>query len=71
MAISPQQAAEVMAMAEQIYSQIEVEQTLDRMAVEITGRLSGEDPIILCVLNGALIPMGHLLTRLSFPLRQD
>ncbi len=71
MAISPQEAAEVMATAEQLYSQSEVEQTLARMAVEITGRLSGEDPIILCVLNGALIPMGHLWTRLSFPLRQE
>ncbi len=69
--ISPKQAAEALATAEQLYSRSEVEQTLDRMALEITARLSGTDPIVLCVLNGALIPMGQLLTRLSFPLRQD
>ncbi|MBT2990761.1 MAG: hypoxanthine-guanine phosphoribosyltransferase [gamma proteobacterium symbiont of Ctena orbiculata] len=71
MAITAQQAAEVLAAAEQIYSAAEVEQALDRLALEITGKLSGEDPLILCVLNGALIPTGHLLTRLNFPLRHD
>ena len=71
MSITPQQAAEVLASADLIYSKAEVEQALDRMAVEITGRLSGKDPLVLCVLNGALIPTGHLLTRLNFPLRHD
>jgi hypoxanthine phosphoribosyltransferase len=37
----------------------------------ITGKLSGKDPLVLCVLNGALIPTGHLLTRLNFTLRHD
>ena len=69
--ITQQEAADALATADQIYSRQEVEQALDRMAVEITGRLSGEDPIVLSVLNGALIPTGHLLTRLNFPLRQD
>jgi hypoxanthine phosphoribosyltransferase len=64
-------AADMLAVADELYSQREVEQAMDRIAVEITGRLSGEDPIVLSVLNGALIPTGHLLTRLNFPLRQD
>jgi hypoxanthine phosphoribosyltransferase len=71
MSITPQQATEVLATAELIYTQADVEQAFDRLALEITGRLSGKDPLILCVLNGALIPTGHLLTRLRFPLRQD
>lgn len=71
MTITAEQAAEVLATAEQIYSQAEVERALDRLALEITGKLSGEDPLVLCVLNGALIPTGHLLTRLKFPLRHD
>ncbi len=71
MAITQKQAAEVMQTADLLHSQEVVEQALDRMAVEITGKLAGEDPVVLCVLNGALIPMGHLLTRLTFPLRQD
>ncbi len=69
--ITQQEAADALATAELIYSQAEVERALDRMAMEITGRLSGEDPIVISVLNGALIPTGHLLTRLNFPLRQD
>jgi hypoxanthine phosphoribosyltransferase len=69
--ITQQEAADMLATADMLYTREQVEQTLDRLAVEITGRLSGEDPIVLSVLNGALIPTGHLLTRLNFPLRQD
>lgn len=69
--ITQKEAADMLLTAEQIYSQEQVEQALDRLAIEITGRLSGEDPIVLSVLNGALIPTGYLLTRLHFPLRQD
>lgn len=69
--ITQKEAAEVLATAELIHSTEAVEQALDRLAIEITGKLSGEDPVVLCVLNGALIPTGHLLTRLGFPLRHD
>ena len=69
--ITQKEAADVLATAELIYDKEEIEQALDRIALEITGKLSGEDPIILSVLNGALIPTGYLLTRLNFPLRQD
>jgi hypoxanthine phosphoribosyltransferase len=44
---------------------------LDRMADEITAALDGTLPIVLCVLNGGIIPTGHLLTRLTFPLETD
>jgi hypoxanthine phosphoribosyltransferase len=44
---------------------------LDRMAGEITAALDGTLPIVLCVLNGGIIPTGHLLTRLTFPLETD
>jgi hypoxanthine phosphoribosyltransferase len=44
---------------------------LDRMAGEITAALDGTLPIVLCVLNGGIIPTGHLLTRLAFPLETD
>ncbi len=65
------EAERVLAAATRLYTQSEVEQALDIMASEISARLSAENPILLCVLNGALIPMGHLLTRLRFPLRYD
>ena len=69
--ISPERASEVLASAQQLYTQQEVEQALDRLAQQISERLAGANPLVLCILNGALIPMGQLLTRLAFPLRQD
>ena len=69
--ITQKEAADILLTADRLYSYAEIAQALDRLAVEITGKLSGEDPVVLCVLNGALIPTGHLLTRLNFPLRQD
>jgi hypoxanthine phosphoribosyltransferase len=44
---------------------------LDRMAGEITAALDGSLPVVLCVLNGGIIPTGQLLTRLAFPLETD
>jgi hypoxanthine phosphoribosyltransferase len=69
--MTPEVAEQVLAAAQPLYSQAEVERALDRLAVEIGAKLRTRNPILLCVLNGALIPMGHLLTRLDFPLRHD
>ena len=44
---------------------------LDRMASAITKELRDKNPIILCVMTGALITVGHLVTRLNFPLEID
>lgn len=46
----------------------EVELVISRLAEEITSRLKGERPILVCVMNGGLIFSGQLLTRLAFPL---
>jgi hypoxanthine phosphoribosyltransferase len=48
-----------------------VAKALDRMAANITGALDGTLPIVLCVLNGGIIPTGRLLSRLTFPLETD
>jgi hypoxanthine phosphoribosyltransferase len=57
--------------AECLYSFTEVNEALDRMAAEITQELRDSNPIILCVMTGALITTGHLATRLHFPLEMD
>jgi hypoxanthine phosphoribosyltransferase len=44
---------------------------LDRMAREITATLADRLPVVLCVLTGGIIPTGHLMTRLAFPLESD
>jgi hypoxanthine phosphoribosyltransferase len=57
--------------AECLYSLTEVNQALDRMAEQITQKLKNENPLILCVMTGALITTGHLVTRLPFALEID
>src|SRR5205823_7285869 len=37
----------------------------------VTGVQTCALPILLCVMLGAVIPVGHLLTRLNFPLEID
>lgn len=61
----------VLEKAECLYSFDEINQALDRMAVEMTDQLKDKNPIILCVMTGALITTGHLATRLHFPLEID
>lgn len=57
--------------AECLYNNTEINQALDRMAIDITQKLKDANPLILCVMTGALITTGHLVTRLSFPLEID
>ncbi|OGT46180.1 MAG: hypoxanthine-guanine phosphoribosyltransferase [Gammaproteobacteria bacterium RIFCSPHIGHO2_12_FULL_41_20] len=61
----------VLAEAECLHNFAAIELALDRMAEEITRELRDRNPLILCVMVGALIPTGHLLTRLHFPLEID
>lgn len=48
-----------------------IEKALDQMAGAITQKLKDTNPLVICVMVGALIPGGHLLTRLNFPLEVD
>lgn len=57
--------------AECLHSYIEINQALDRMAHGITHTLKDKNPLILCVMTGALVTTGHLVTRLHFPLEID
>jgi hypoxanthine phosphoribosyltransferase len=63
--------AAVARRAECLASAEEVEAALDRMAAALTERLAYRDPLVLCVMTGALVVAGRLLPRLHFPLRLD
>lgn len=54
-----------------LFTANEVEAALDRMAINIHEELQDKNPVILCVMIGGLVPMGHLLMRLDFPLEVD
>lgn len=62
---------EIFDKAECLHDMRSIEKSLDGMADKITQELKGSNPLILCVMIGALIPTGHLLTRLHFPLEVD
>ncbi len=57
--------------AECLHDMTAIHRALDRMATEITHKLQQDNPLVLCVMIGALVPMGHLVTRLNFPLEID
>ena len=48
-----------------------INEALDELAVKITKDLQDANPLVLCVMTGGVIPTGHLMTRLSFPLQLD
>lgn len=57
--------------ADEVCSAPVVSQAVERMAVEITARLAGKQPLVLSVMGGAVVFTGHLLTQLRFPLDFD
>lgn len=71
MALDKQTIQTVADEADCLYTRAEVEAALDHMAREIHAKLAGELPLVLCVMTGGVIPAGHLLTRLDFPLEID
>jgi len=57
--------------AECLFTTAQVEQALDNMAVKINAEFKDSCPVIMCVMNGGLIPTGKLLTRFDFLLHVD
>ena len=61
----------IQAEADLIYSSDEIEAAIEKMAEEITVVLADKNPIILCLMMGAVIPVGKLLPLLQFPLQVE
>ena len=57
--------------ADRLYSEIEVETAIDRVAEEITARLADQNPIVLTVLNGGMIFSAKLMMRFRFHFEID
>ena len=68
---TPEYIKEVYEKSTCLYTKNEVEAALDRMAKQIHDKLHDKNPILLCVMIGGFVPLGHLLTRLDFPLEVD
>lgn len=66
-----QAAWEILQRADCLYDAQEVETALDMMATNISGALSEKNPLVVCIMQGGVVPFGKLLPRLQFPLQVD
>lgn len=57
--------------ADCLVNETELNKALDKMAAQITVDLADKLPLVLCVMNGGLVPTASLIERLSFPLELD
>lgn len=57
--------------ADLIYSEIEVDAAISRLATRISQDLHAQSPLVLTVMNGGLYFAGQLLPQLNFPLELD
>jgi hypoxanthine phosphoribosyltransferase len=65
--INAKQAIEALNNSDMLYSAEQIDKALERLALEISGRLQDTDPLVLVVMNGALMPASQLSLRMSFP----
>jgi hypoxanthine phosphoribosyltransferase len=70
-ALTPEQAWEVYRQADCLFAEAQVEAALDNMAAAIQQQLADTNPVVVCLMNGGVVPFGRLLTRLPFPLQVD
>lgn len=69
--MSPEQARKLLAEAELVYGEKDIQAAVDKIALGVRERLAEKNPLILCVMTGGLVFCGQLLTRLDFPLEID
>lgn len=62
---------DILAQADEIYTPQEVADAYVRLAAEITAVLGGQEPLVLCVMRGAVVFAGQLLPLLRFPMDFD
>ena len=65
------EAEDVFSRADLLYTTEQVDAALDRLAQEISHKLGGENPLVICPMIGGVVVTGQLITRLSFPLQVD
>ncbi|HRB98336.1 MAG TPA: hypoxanthine-guanine phosphoribosyltransferase [Nitrosomonas sp.] len=66
-----QQLQQILDSAELIHSEQIIAHTVQRLATDITQVLSHQQPLVLCVMGGAVVFTGQLLPLLGFPLDFD
>ncbi len=71
MSITAEQAQQVLNDADCLYTSAEVEKAIVNVARQINIELHDKNPIVLCVMNGGLVPVGQLLPHFTFSMNLD
>lgn len=58
---------QVMAEADCLYTEEQVEAAIAKVAETINAELAERNPVVFCVMNGGLIFSGKLVPKLNFP----
>ena len=69
--IDYQEAQSLLAEADVIYSEEQVNAAVTRVAADIAADLAEKCPLLLCVMTGGVVFAGQLMTQLTFPLQVD
>ena len=64
--LSNQQIEQALRNSECLISSIEVSAAYERLAASVNLHYAGQNPIVMVVMNGGLIPAGQLLTQFTF-----
>lgn len=64
--LSNQQIEDALRHSECLISSLEVSAAYERLAASINLHYAGQNPIVMVVMNGGLIPAGQLLTKFTF-----
>ncbi len=62
---------QIMAEADCLVDEQQVQNAIRKMASDITSRLKESNPLVFCVMNGGLIFTGQLLPQLKFPVQAE
>ena len=71
MMLAPAQAWNVLESADEVCSAAVIARAVQRIAVDVTRVLADRNPLVLCVMGGAVVFTGQLLPLLKFPLDFD
>ena len=71
MSITAEQAQQVLNDADCLYTSAEVKKAIVDVAQQINKKLHDKNPIVLCVMNGGLVPAGQLLPHFTFSMNLD
>lgn len=66
-----EEAKQIMQQADCIHDETAIQHAVEKMADLINRDLADKDPLILCVMNGGLMPTSLLIQKFSFPFKMD